>query len=83
MSKSTTLELGEYFDKFVDRQVAEGRFKSPEEVVREGLRLVEQQVARLETLQRALIEGEESGAPIPFDLEEFLEEMNADWHVKA
>lgn len=84
MAKTTTLTLGDYFDKFVERQVAEGRYSSPEEVVREGLRLVERQVAKLdalheaklEALRAALIAGEESGEPEPFDFDEFIRSKN-------
>jgi antitoxin ParD1/3/4 len=37
------------------------------------LRLLEEQEARLAALQAALIEGEQSGAPSPFDFGAFVE----------
>jgi antitoxin ParD1/3/4 len=75
MSKSTTVALGNYFDQFIDRQISQGRYESAEDVVRAGLRLLEEQEAKLEALRAALIEGEQSGLATPFDIEEFLAEM--------
>ena len=60
------------FRRFVDRQVAGGRYGSASDVVRAGLRLLEEHEARLEALRAALAEGERSGAAQPFDVEAFL-----------
>ena len=73
MSKSTTIELGHYFDEFIDRQVAQGRYGSINDVLRAGLRLLEEQEAKLEALRTALIEGEQSGFTTPFDFDDFIE----------
>jgi antitoxin ParD1/3/4 len=61
---------------FIDRQVSAGRYGSASEVVRAGLRLLEEREAKLQALRAALIEGEESGPPEPFDREAFLKEMH-------
>jgi len=74
MPRNISVTLGDHFLDFVDRQVAAGRYGSASKVVRAGLRLLEEQEAKLEALRAALIEGEESGAPQPFDFDEFLEE---------
>jgi antitoxin ParD1/3/4 len=75
MSKATPVTLGEYFTEFVERQIEQGRYESASDVVRAGLRLLEEHEMKVEALRAALIEGETSGAPTPFDLEQFLEEM--------
>jgi len=72
MSRNTSFSLGDHFSKFVERKVAEGRYSSASDVVRAGLRLLEEDEARLEALRAALIEGEESGPATPFDFEEFI-----------
>jgi antitoxin ParD1/3/4 len=72
MSKNTSVSLGVHFAEFIETQVAQGRYASASDVVRAGLRLLEEREAMLEALRAALIEGEESGASTPFDFEAFI-----------
>lgn len=72
MTKNTSITLGAHFVGFVESQVASGRFASASEVVRAGLRLLEEHEARCETLREALAEGEASGPAEPFDFDAFL-----------
>ena len=72
MSRNTSVSLGEHFATFVDRQVEAGRYSSASDVVRAGLRLLEEHEARLDALRSALAEGEASGPGEPFDVEAFL-----------
>ncbi|HWU13424.1 MAG TPA: type II toxin-antitoxin system ParD family antitoxin [Caulobacter sp.] len=83
MAKNTSIVLSEHFQTFIEGQIAEGRYGSASEVVRAGLRLLENQEARMAALRAALIEGELSGEPQPFDLEAFLAEMAATERSKA
>lgn len=74
MSKNTSITLGNHFADFVEQQVSQGRYGSASEVVRAGLRLLEEHEARLAALRAALAEGEQSGPPVPFDFDRFLDE---------
>ena len=73
--RSTALSLGEYFTNFIDVQVRAGRYESASDVVQAGLRLLEEHDRQLQALQDALVAGEESGEPAPFDSEDFLARM--------
>jgi len=75
--KNTSVSLGEYFTNFIDTQVQAGRYGSASDVVRAGLRLLEEHDLKLKALQGALIAGEESGEPNRFDSEAFLSRMRA------
>jgi len=66
MAKGTTVELGNELGLFVSSGVKKGRYRSASEVIRAGLRLLQDEEAKLEGLRRALIEGEESGEPRKF-----------------
>ena len=68
MAKNTSISLGDHFDGFISTQIEAGRFKNASEVVRAGLRLLEEHEQKLEALRHALIEGEESGVAGPLDM---------------
>jgi len=72
MGKNTSFSLGDHFSDFIETQVARGRYASASDVVRAGLRLMEEQEARLDALRAALIAGEESGYATSFDFDEFI-----------
>jgi antitoxin ParD1/3/4 len=76
MPKNTSITLGDHFHGFVEKQVGSGRFASASEVVRAGLRLLEEQEMKLQALREALTLGEESGPPRPFDRQAFLRRMH-------
>lgn len=72
MAKSTSFTLADHFADFVETKVAEGRYASASDVVRAGLRLLEDQETQLAALRAALVEGEASGAAAAFDIEGFV-----------
>lgn len=72
MAKHTSFSLGEHFTKFIDQKVSQGRFGSASEIVRAGLRLLEERENKVEALRSALIEGEESGPARKFEVDKFL-----------
>jgi antitoxin ParD1/3/4 len=73
--KNTSFSLGPHFNDFVEKQIGDGRYGNASEVLRAGLRLLEEQEAELAALRAALIEGEESGPSKPFDFQAFMKEM--------
>ena len=71
-SKNTSVSLGDHMLHFAQQQVASGRYSSTSDVVRAGLRLLEDHEARLQALRDALIAGETSGESVPFDFDAFI-----------
>ncbi|MDC0664329.1 type II toxin-antitoxin system ParD family antitoxin [Marinobacter sp. SS21] len=61
MAKNTSVTLGPHFDDFVSRQLESGRFGSASEVVRAGLRMLEDNETKLQRLRQLLEDGENSG----------------------
>ncbi len=77
MARNTSVSLGDHFAEFIDVQVQTGRYGSASDVVRAGLRLLEEHEAKVKALQDALIVGEKSGPPVPLDSKAFLKRMRA------
>lgn len=75
MPRNTSITLGEHFDEFIAEQLETGRYGSASEVVRAGLRLLEENEGKLERLRRLLEEGEKSGA-IDYSLDSIIAELD-------
>lgn len=82
MGRSTSVSLGEHFTSFIDTQVQAGRYGSASDVMRAGLRLLEEHEARVKALQDALIAGEQSGEPQPFNFEAFKARKRAEFDAQ-
>ncbi len=77
MSKNTSISLGNYFDEFVHSRISEGRFKNVSEVIRAGLRLLEEEENKVLALRNAIQEGINSGIANDFDPKKHLEILKA------
>lgn len=75
MAKNTSMSLGDHFAGFIESQVGNGRYGSASDVVRAGLRLLEEHETKVQALRDALIAGENSGEPRTFDREAFQARM--------
>lgn len=77
MARNTSISLGDHFEKFVDQRVSTGRFKNASEVIRAGLRLLEEEEKKLSLLKTAITEGIESGWAKNFDPKKHLAQLKA------
>ncbi len=77
MSKNTSISLGSYFDKFIKNQLYAGRYKNVSEVIRAGLRLLEEEENKVAALKNAINDGIESGIAHDFDSKLHLKELKS------
>ena len=72
MARNTSVSLGDHFAGFIDQKVKEGRYGSASDMIRAGLRLLEEEEAKLTRLRALIAEGEASGIAREIDWDEFL-----------
>ena len=77
MGRNTSISLGDHFEDFVDDKVSTGRFKNASEVIRAGLRLLEEEENKIVALKKAIDEGFESGLAKNFNAKRHLEKLKA------
>lgn len=77
MQKNTSVSLGNYFEGFVETKINEGRYKNASEVIRAGLRLLEEEENKVIALKSAIKEGLDSGITIDFNPIKHLEFLKA------
>ena len=77
MNKNTSISLGNHFDSFVQGIVSKGRYKNVSEVIRAGLRLLEEEESKVAALKSAIQEGIESGIAYDFDPKSHLDSLKA------
>ena len=58
------VSVGDRWEGFIARVVRDGRYDSASDVVREGLRLVAEQEAKLQALRQTLNAAVEAGGPV-------------------
>ncbi len=72
-----TITVTEQQDNWIKTQIAAGQFTNDSEYIRDLIRRDQASKAEPDTIRAALIEGEESGEPQPFDGDLFKQEMIA------
>ncbi|WP_339707806.1 type II toxin-antitoxin system ParD family antitoxin [Algoriphagus aquimarinus] len=77
MGRNTSISLGNHFESFIEETISEGRFTNASEVVRAGLRLLEEEENRVIALRSAIKEGLESRRALNFDPKSHLESLKA------
>ena len=78
MVKTTSFVLGEHFERLINQQVGSGRYASASEVVRDALRVFEEQQTAIKRLNDAIEEGYASGISDAFDWDELFEKTAAE-----
>ncbi len=81
--KTTSVALGSHFEEFIQASITSGRYNNASEVVRSGLRLLEDQEQRMAALRSAIEEGMNSGIVEDFDSQNFLQQMKERKHGKV
>lgn len=75
--KNTSFAVSEEAAEFISEQVESGRYGSASEVMRAGLRLLQEKELKLEALRTQLKIGRTSGNPRPYDHEVILKTARA------
>ena len=76
MARNTSILFGEYYENFINGQIATGKYKSVSEVVRTALRHFEQEELQTKSLIAELEIGEKSDKIRNFDRSENLKHLN-------
>lgn len=77
MSRTVTASIGPHYEEFIQKSILGGRYNNASEVIRAGLRCLEEDEARLAALRAAIQEGIDSGICEDFDAEEHLKQLKA------
>ena len=78
--KTTSVALGSYFDDFITSVIQTGRYNNASEVVRAGLRLLEEREQKIAQLRSAINAGLESGRNDSFDPETNLNQLKTKYN---
>ena len=76
--KNTSVSLGNYFDQFVQSQVSAGRYKNVSEVIRAGLRMLEDEETKVIALRNAVQEGLNTSLVEDFDFDENMKNLKSE-----
>lgn len=79
MARNTSILLGEYFENFINEQIATGKYSSVSEVVRTDFQMFEQDETKSKSLINELKIGEKSAEISNFDPIKNLEMLKANF----
>jgi len=67
MAKNTSVTLGDHFEDIIEKSIQSGRYSSASEVIRAGLRMLDEREQKIRILKDAIESGEKSGYVKDFD----------------
>lgn len=70
-----TITVTDQQDSWIKAQIEAGRYTNDSEYIRDLIRREQERSAEIEGIRLALIEGESSGDPRPFNADEFKQRM--------
>ncbi|TAH03790.1 MAG: type II toxin-antitoxin system ParD family antitoxin [Sphingobacteriales bacterium] len=79
MARNTSILIGDYYESFINEQIASGKYNSVSEVIRAALRCFEQEENQTKSLINELKLGEKSTKIQNFDREKNLEQLNSNF----
>ena len=74
-----TITLTEQQNAWISAQIDSGSYTNDSEANRDLIRREQERSAEIESIRQALIEGEQSGEPEPFDFDAFKERKAAQY----
>jgi antitoxin ParD1/3/4 len=78
MTMATSYSIGKHFEGFIEKLIESGRYSTASEVIRDGLRIIEEREqsreAKLEALRAAIQEGLDSPSE-EVDIDEWIEDV--------
>lgn len=81
--KTTSVALGTHFEDFIQASILSGRYNNASEVIRSGLRLLEDREQKILSLRTAVEDGLSSGILEDFDADAYLQTMKEHKHGKV
>jgi antitoxin ParD1/3/4 len=84
MARTMTIDLGDELRSYVESLVQTGDYKTQSEVIRDSLRLLreKQAASKLQELRDLLAEGESSGEPKEWNMDQFLDTAKSRRYAK-
>jgi antitoxin ParD1/3/4 len=79
MTMATSYSIGKHFEAFIESLIASGRYSTASEIIRDGLRMIEEREqsreAKLEWLRAEIQKGFDSGPAEEVDIKEWIEDV--------